>query len=221
MPNNQLCGTLGMTPPTLIKARQELQKRGLITFVSGAKKRTTPKYAITGGEQCNTKETPKMKKPKQVPKAIEPDPPSLPLEVEEPPKVETPPPTEPKPKAKPKIAEKKNYGEFVTLTEEEYSKLVGKYGEDDTKGMIEILDNYKGSTGKKYKSDYRTILNWVVNSYYNERQRYGTQRQAIYGGGVCQGSGINKPIPPSPIYPADRFGQCGTGPTSQDYTERF
>ena len=39
--------------------------------------------------------------------------------------------------------------------------------------MIEILDNYKGSKGKKYRSDYRAILNWVVNRYNEEIQKYG------------------------------------------------
>ena len=34
--------------------------------------------------------------------------------------------------------------------------------------MIEILDNYKGQNGKKYKSDYRAILNWVVKRYEEE-----------------------------------------------------
>ena len=27
---------------------------------------------------------------------------------------------------------------------------------------IEILNNYKLSSGKRYKSDYHTILNWVI-----------------------------------------------------------
>jgi len=59
--------------------------------------------------------------------------------------------------------EKVQYAEFVTMKENEYLKLVDKYGELRTKRMIEILDNYKGANGKKYKSDYRAILNWVVD----------------------------------------------------------
>jgi hypothetical protein len=43
--------------------------------------------------------------------------------------------------------------------------------------MINILSNYKGSTGKKYKSDYRTILNWVVDRYNEKIARYGVQHQ--------------------------------------------
>ena len=54
------------------------------------------------------------------------------------------------------------YGEFVYLSKDEYKKLVDRYSEDFTKACIERLDNYIGSSGKKYLSHYRTILNWVV-----------------------------------------------------------
>jgi hypothetical protein len=63
------------------------------------------------------------------------------------------------------------YADFVSLTNAEYEALVAKLGEDGAKRCIEILDNYKGSTGRKYKSDYRTILNWVVQRYEEEQQR--------------------------------------------------
>ena len=53
------------------------------------------------------------------------------------------------------------FGEFVKMTQAEYDKLVDRYGKPFTEKCIETLDNYKGSTGKKYKDDYRTILNWV------------------------------------------------------------
>ncbi|MFY0760221.1 DUF4373 domain-containing protein [Metabacillus dongyingensis] len=56
---------------------------------------------------------------------------------------------------------KKEYATFVTLTEDEYSKLLEKFGEEDTKDRIERLSFYKGSKGVKYKSDYMTILNWA------------------------------------------------------------
>ena len=70
--------------------------------------------------------------------------------------------------------EKIKYADFVSLTNDEYSSLVAKLGEDGAKRCIEILDNYKGATGKKYKSDYRAILNWVVNRY--EEEQYKKQR---------------------------------------------
>jgi len=57
-------------------------------------------------------------------------------------------------------ANKKKYLEFVFLTEEEHQKLKEqfKYDLDD---KIETLNNYIGSTGKRYKSHYHTILNWA------------------------------------------------------------
>ena len=62
-----------------------------------------------------------------------------------------------------KKEEKKKFGEFVAMTNAEYEKLVSTHGEKFTKKCIEVLDNYKGSSGKKYKSDYRAILSWVVD----------------------------------------------------------
>ncbi len=59
--------------------------------------------------------------------------------------------------------EKTEFAPFVTMTNEEHSKLVEEHGLELTKRFIEKLDNYKGSSGKKYKDDYRAILSWVVN----------------------------------------------------------
>lgn len=54
------------------------------------------------------------------------------------------------------------YGEFnkVSLLEEEYKKLLENLGQAKTEDLITRLDSYKASTGKTYKSDYATILNW-------------------------------------------------------------
>ena len=60
---------------------------------------------------------------------------------------------------------KKEYAEKVTLTKKQYEDAVLKYGEEKTKGMIEILSNYKCSKGKKYKSDYHTFASWVSERY--------------------------------------------------------
>lgn len=76
--------------------------------------------------------------------------------------------TNAKPKNEP--VQKKEYAEFITMTENEYATLVMKYGEKETNGMIEILDNFKGSKGVKYKSDYRTILSWVAKRYAEEQR---------------------------------------------------
>ena len=55
------------------------------------------------------------------------------------------------------------------MTNDEHEKLVATHGAADTSRLIEILDNYKGSSGKKYVSDYRAILSWVVDEL-NERK---------------------------------------------------
>lgn len=81
---------------------------------------------------------------------------------------------ESKPKKQKKSApeKKKAYADYVSLTEDEYSKLVNQYGEEATQWCIQKLDNYKGSTGKKYASDYRTILSWVIGSYQEEQAKH-------------------------------------------------
>lgn len=53
--------------------------------------------------------------------------------------------------------------EFVSLSDIEYEKLILRLGtEDRVKRAIEILCNYKGAHGKKYKSDYKAILSWCI-----------------------------------------------------------
>ncbi len=84
---------------------------------------------------------------------------------------QSPPPMTPEQQEKAAKAKKYKYAEFVTLTRDEYAKLCAEYAEDGAKRLIEILDNYKGSKGKKYKSDYRAILNWVVDRYNEEQTR--------------------------------------------------
>lgn len=86
---------------------------------------------------------------------------------------------------------KTKFAEFVSLSQEEYDKLIESYGDDRTKRMIEILDNYKGSTGKKYKSDYRAILNWVVKRLEEEEQKGGYRQAKPFTGGQAASSKHN------------------------------
>ena len=82
-----------------------------------------------------------------------------------------------------KVKESKTlYGQFVTLSDDEHRKLTEEYGEDATKRMIEILNNYKGSSGKKYKSDYLAILNWVVKRYQEEKPKSKQPNRRTYQG---------------------------------------
>ena len=64
---------------------------------------------------------------------------------------------------KEKEIKKKKYADFVFLFPDEYKKLEFDHGEKNTQTFIDILNNYKGSSGKKYKSDFMTILNWVID----------------------------------------------------------
>jgi hypothetical protein len=55
--------------------------------------------------------------------------------------------------------------EFVSMTMYQYIKLTNERfsgNEDLTDTAIEILNNYKGSSGKPYESDYHAILVWVI-----------------------------------------------------------
>ena len=65
---------------------------------------------------------------------------------------------------------KTKYADFVSMTPEEYQKLIDKYGKDNTLAFIEKLNIWKGANGKtKPKgSDYLKILNWVVEAVLNK-----------------------------------------------------
>ena len=63
------------------------------------------------------------------------------------------------------------------MTNAEYEKLVSTHGKEFADQCIEELDNYKGANGKKYASDYRAILNWVVDKV--KQKNYKPQKQQI------------------------------------------
>ena len=66
-----------------------------------------------------------------------------------------------------KEKEKTHFAEFVTLTQAEHDKLCSDHGSAVTNACIQKLDNYKGASGKTYKSDYRAILSWVLDDVKN------------------------------------------------------
>lgn len=76
-----------------------------------------------------------------------------------------------------KEEEKIHFAEFVSMTNAEHEKLVSTYGKDFADQCILVLDNYKGSSGKTYKNDYRAILNWVVDKV---KQSYKAKHSANY-----------------------------------------
>lgn len=76
--------------------------------------------------------------------------------------------------------EKKTRAEFVTMTDDQYAKLIDKYGEADANGMIESLSNYKGSKGATYKSDYHAILKWVSEDYLKRKSKPQSRNDLAY-----------------------------------------
>jgi hypothetical protein len=59
--------------------------------------------------------------------------------------------------------EEDRYGEFenVKLKIDEYNKMIERFGEKNTKVLIEQLSSYLKSTNKRYASHYATMLNWA------------------------------------------------------------
>lgn len=56
--------------------------------------------------------------------------------------------------------EKKQYLEFVYMTQGQHDQLAQKLGITVLNTYVERLNNYIGSQGKRYKSHYHTILSW-------------------------------------------------------------
>lgn len=81
-------------------------------------------------------------------------------------------------KIKKEQEEKIHFADFVSMTNVEYEKLVNTHGKRFADQCIEVLDNYKGSKGKTYVSDYRAILSWVVDKV----KEINFKQQATKGG---------------------------------------
>lgn len=73
-----------------------------------------------------------------------------------------------------KKTEKAFFGELglVKLTEGEHQKLKDILGDRNTQELIFELDTYLGSSGKKYKSHYATILNWAKRRADKQKQNH-------------------------------------------------
>jgi hypothetical protein len=52
--------------------------------------------------------------------------------------------------------------EQAVMQKKEWLKLISEFGYKFVMQCVEKLHAYKGSNGKKYKSDYLAIRNWVV-----------------------------------------------------------
>jgi len=63
--------------------------------------------------------------------------------------------------SKVKVKEKIKHLDFVSLTSEEYKKILQRYGDKNTRKLIGDLNRYIGQSGKQYKSHYYTLLNFA------------------------------------------------------------
>lgn len=63
---------------------------------------------------------------------------------------------------------KKLYKEYVFLQNDEYDRLLSKFGKPATDQLIHDLNNYIGSKGVSYKSHYYTLLNWAKRNKINK-----------------------------------------------------
>lgn len=66
--------------------------------------------------------------------------------------------------------EKISIAEFVKVTSEELEKLQLEFGSALTP-MVDKLNSYKGSTGKRYRSDYHTLRGWVKDKILEEKNK--------------------------------------------------
>ena len=77
--------------------------------------------------------------------------------------------------------DKIEFAEFVHMKQSEYDTLVEKHGKAATDKLIEVLDNYKGANKKKYDSDYRAILSWVVDKVKKEHPQLFRKQESQEG----------------------------------------
>jgi len=87
----------------------------------------------------------------------------------------------------------------VLLTEQEYNKLIAKYGQEQTDKAIELLNNAIMSKGYKYKSHYHTIIGWpmeeVQGGKHNSRSNYaGSTGTIAHKAGKAQSDGEPYPV---------------------------
>ena len=77
------------------------------------------------------------------------------------------------------VSSKIKFLDSVYLTQEEINKLKTKYQNGDFEKAVEILNNYKMSSGKKYKSDYHALIGWVSDRIIPVKQNYDPFKGAI------------------------------------------
>ena len=70
------------------------------------------------------------------------------------------------------IKKKIQVREFVYISQTELNKLYSEYLEHEVSWMLDKLNDYKASTGKKYKCDYSAINVWVKKAFEKEKKDF-------------------------------------------------
>jgi hypothetical protein len=77
------------------------------------------------------------------------------------------------------------FRDHVSLSKEQHDKLIADHGAPFVDKMLDILDAYKGSSGKQYKSDFHTMKNggWVHKRTLEDNESSAkTNSRAVLGG---------------------------------------
>ena len=70
------------------------------------------------------------------------------------------------------VKQKLKFLDIVFLLPNEYNNLLNEYSQNEVNWMIEKLNSYKMSTGKKYKSDYHAICQWVKDAFQKAKKDF-------------------------------------------------
>lgn len=70
------------------------------------------------------------------------------------------------------VSKKIQLREYVFISQSELDKLYSEYLEHEVSWMLDKLNDYKASTGKKYKCDYSAINVWVKKAFEKEKKEF-------------------------------------------------
>ena len=70
------------------------------------------------------------------------------------------------------VGKKIQLREFVYISQTNLDKLYSEYLEHEVNWMLDKLNDYKASTGKKYKCDYSAINVWVKKAFEKEKKEF-------------------------------------------------
>lgn len=86
------------------------------------------------------------------------------------------------------------FRELVELTQEQYDSLLAKHGQVFLDRMLDKLDSFKGSSGKKYESDFHTMKEggWVITQVrkdlQNQKGNHEKSFQHVAAGNFSEGA---------------------------------